>query len=139
MAGAEHGGAPEQRRPRTRDAPATPEAPASESRERAPGPVRPPRGQGAGSDPSADAERSWAQAGDAQPPSWAQQPAPRSPQDTGSVPAPVPARGASPVHSGGDIPAQDDDDLENSTTVGQSVIESVLGGKVIEIDDPTQR
>jgi DNA polymerase-3 subunit gamma/tau len=36
------------------------------------------------------------------------------------------------------VPSSDDDDLEGSTTVGQPVIESVLGGKVIAIDDASQ-
>jgi len=37
-----------------------------------------------------------------------------------------------------DVPSSDDDDLEGSTTVGQPVIESVLGGRVIAVDDGSQ-
>ncbi|MGB3592923.1 MAG: hypothetical protein WA994_02005, partial [Ornithinimicrobium sp.] len=85
-------------------------------------------------------ERSWSQTGDVGPPAWAQAVSPaQGAQEAPPVAAAEAVAGAPSGRSGGDIPAQDDDDLENSTTVGQSVIESVLGGKVISIDDPTQR
>ncbi|MGB7448205.1 MAG: DNA polymerase III subunit gamma and tau [Ornithinimicrobium sp.] len=48
---------------------------------------------------------------------------------------PSPASAPASTASTDDVPSSDDDDLEGSTTVGQPVIESVLGGKVIAIDD----
>ncbi|MGB3184376.1 MAG: hypothetical protein WBB15_00765, partial [Ornithinimicrobium sp.] len=54
----------------------------------------------------------------------------------GAEPGAVPVARAA---GSGDIPARDDDNLEKSTTVGQPVIESVLGGKVIAIDDEPRR
>ncbi|USQ76637.1 DNA polymerase III subunit gamma and tau [Ornithinimicrobium cryptoxanthini] len=40
-----------------------------------------------------------------------------------------------PRRPGGDIPREDDEDLESSGAVGLPVIESVLGGTVIAVDD----
>ncbi len=90
---------------------------------------------------SRDGGAAWGQGASSQAPSWAHS-SDETPSNASSRtgpshgPAPV---SSSPPRPGGDIPAQDDDDLENSTTVGQSVIESVLGGTVIAIDDPSQR
>ncbi|MGC1206367.1 MAG: DNA polymerase III subunit gamma/tau, partial [Ornithinimicrobium sp.] len=134
VTGSDHDAGPEQRRPRTRHQP-TPEESAVATPDTAPA-ANSTRRQASGASSSAEAAPSWANAGEAQPPSWAQQrPVAPSPEKA-AAPAPT---GRSTGHTGGDVPAQDDDDLENSTTVGQSVIESVLGGKVIAIDDPTQR
>ena len=43
--------------------------------------------------------------------------------------------GAAGAGQGGDAPSDDDDDLASSGAVGQPVIESVLGGTVIAIND----
>ncbi|MGB3859913.1 MAG: DNA polymerase III subunit gamma and tau [Ornithinimicrobium sp.] len=144
VSGANDGAGPAQRRPRTRNEPATEPAAgsalAAEDRDRGPAHERSSRGQRGGSVPSAGQERSWSQTGDVGPPAWAQAVSPaQGAQEAPPVAAAEAVAGAPSGRSGGDIPAQDDDDLENSTTVGQSVIESVLGGKVISIDDPTQR
>ncbi len=86
--------------------------------------------------PGRDESAAWGQGATSQAPPWAQgsAEAPFSGPHQPAAPAPM-----APTRPSGDIPAQDDDDLENSTTVGQSVIESVLGGTVIAIDDPSQR
>jgi len=107
------------------------------------GQVRAPRTPQAHGNPPAEPPRSgrdesaaWGQGVTSQAPSWAQ----GSSEPPGSGPTPAdPTSPIAPQRPGGDIPARDDDDLENSTTVGQSVIESVLGGTVIAIDDPSQR
>lgn len=129
------GSTPDQpRRGRTRSA----EAPAPSS-EPAP-PAREPRRQRGGS-PQPPPDRGWEHTGTANAPAWAQptgepaDPAPRTGAPSrghrdGSTGSEAPSAGPA-----GDIPSQDDDNLENSTTVGQPVIESVLGGKVIAIDD----
>jgi DNA polymerase-3 subunit gamma/tau len=57
----------------------------------------------------------------------------------GAAPRPAQQEPNSPAAAGSpDAPSSDDDDLEGSTTVGQPVIESVLGGRVIAIDDGPQ-
>ncbi|MGB3763159.1 MAG: DNA polymerase III subunit gamma and tau, partial [Ornithinimicrobium sp.] len=143
VSGANDAGGPAQRRPRTRNEtasePVAGSAVAVEERDRTPGQGRSPRSQRGGSGPSARQDQAWSQTSDAEPPPWAQQAHAQRAQDTAPVGATQAPAGAGSGRSGGDIPAQDDDDLENSTTVGQSVIESVLGGKVIAVDDPTQR
>jgi DNA polymerase-3 subunit gamma/tau len=54
-------------------------------------------------------------------------------QPAGRVAAPGP-------QVGGDAPSADDEDLTSSGAVGQPVIETVLGGTVIAInDDPVAR
>jgi len=83
-----------------------------------------------------DESAAWGQGTSSQAPSWAQSSSEQP--DTGPSQTVTSSSIAAP-RPGGNIPAQDDDDLENSTTVGQSVIESVLGGTVIAIDDPSQR
>ncbi|MGB5936231.1 MAG: hypothetical protein WBG76_10230, partial [Ornithinimicrobium sp.] len=77
-------------------------------------------------------DRGWEQSGKDEAPPWAR------PEDHSSVARPGAATSAG-VAGSGDIPAKDDDNLEKSTTVGQPVIESVLGGKVIAIDDEPRR
>ncbi|WP_109470986.1 DNA polymerase III subunit gamma and tau [Ornithinimicrobium cavernae] len=53
-----------------------------------------------------------------------------------SAPAPAPEAAPAPVRRpGGDVPRDDDEDLESSGAVGLPVIESVLGGTVIAVDD----
>ena len=60
-----------------------------------------------------------------------------SPGETAQEPSRSPA--ASPPTTerqpGGDVPRDDDEDLESSGSVGLPVIESVLGGTVISVDD----
>ncbi|WP_298748297.1 DNA polymerase III subunit gamma and tau [uncultured Serinicoccus sp.] len=64
-------------------------------------------------------------------PAWATgaEPAPDGPPATGDRPATAPA------HPADADPSDDDEDLATSGTVGQPVIESVLGGTVIAIND----
>ncbi|HKJ12346.1 MAG TPA: DNA polymerase III subunit gamma and tau [Ornithinimicrobium sp.] len=67
---------------------------------------------------------------------------PRQPRRRRSDAAPGPATdepGAVAPARAADVPSADDDDLDGATTVGQPVIESVLGGRVIAIDDGSQR
>ncbi len=85
-----------------------------------------------------DENAAWGQGSTSQALSWAQGSG-QAQVATEQLPQPATPAPIAPTRPGGDIPAQDDDDLENSTTVGQSVIESVLGGTVIAIDDPYQR
>ncbi len=74
-------------------------------------------------------------------PEWAAAsdlPVGRSRSKAAADPSPVDAasRGdATPPRRGGDEPSRDDEDLESSGAVGQPVIESVLGGTVISVDD----
>nr|WP_281497221.1 DNA polymerase III subunit gamma and tau [Ornithinimicrobium sp. F0845] len=64
------------------------------------------------------------------------QPSP-TPAESRSTPAPASAPKPAP-QPGGDVPRDDDEDLESSGAVGLPVIESVLGGTVIAVeDDPT--
>ncbi len=115
VAGAD--GEPEPRRPRTRaQTPVEPESHPVQASAARPSTAR--EESAVGQDPPASA--SWSQSTRTKPPAWA--------AGTDHVPA-----------KKEDVPAKDDDNLENSTTVGQPVIESVLGGTVISIDDDSQR
>ncbi len=58
------------------------------------------------------------------------QQAPGGTTQTGPAPAMEPPRAP-----GGDVPGDDDEDLESSGAVGLPVIESILGGTVIAVDD----
>ncbi|MGB3829658.1 MAG: hypothetical protein WA962_12865, partial [Ornithinimicrobium sp.] len=135
VAGSDHGGAHEPRRPRTRSAPDDPRTGTDQGPAAATS--RSARDRPSAASPRSAAEPDWGHGTTEQPPPWAQQPQGGEPPPSGPVRASTQADPS--AGRGGDIPSQDDDDLENSTTVGQSVIESVLGGKVISIDDPAQR
>ncbi|MGB5953008.1 MAG: DNA polymerase III subunit gamma and tau [Ornithinimicrobium sp.] len=94
--------------------------------------------------PAPAAERGGEQTGGHQAPPWAR-PADdaavseRGPGNHSARSSRTPEESSTPAAGNagvaGDIPAKDDDNVETSTTVGQPVIESVLGGKVIAIDD----
>lgn len=105
---------------------------------------------GAGGAPGAAAGPDWAEqsrrtsapdwlSGDAEP----TQAAPARPvsssapssETPAAAPAPFPTRPVATRSKGGDEPSDDDEDLASSGAVGQSVIENVLGGTVIEIND----
>jgi len=75
--------------------------------------------------PSAGGPEWSAQAGTA-PPAWATE------GPSGGAPPKEPA-------AGDDEPSRDDEDLESSGAVGQPVVESVLGGTVIRVDDELNR
>ncbi len=130
------------RRPRTRSA-----EPADRSDAQGPAPDGSRQGAAGSARP---ADRGWESGGSTEAPPWARA------EDHSSVPSGGRNRGLKPHGSGspgvesgavasasaagfGDIPAKDDANLEKSTTVGQPVIESVLGGKVIAIDDEPRR
>lgn len=85
----------------------------------------------------------WSEAAREAPPAWATQPAGTAPAGAPSPPvsaAPAAAATAEAAPSraevpGGDVPREDDEDLESSGAVGPGVIESILGGTVIAVDD----
>lgn len=102
------------------DAPQASPGPGRGGPSHAPGPGKP------GSDtPSAGGPDWSAQAGSA-PPAWATE------EQAGGVPRREP-----PPRD--DEPSHDDEDLESSGAVGQPVVESVLGGTVIRVDDELNR
>ncbi|WP_122263569.1 DNA polymerase III subunit gamma and tau [Ornithinimicrobium cerasi] len=71
-------------------------------------------------------------------PGWATGPASAVPGPAGPAPASAPAAETSQDvrrGAGGDAPSVDDEDLASSGAVGQPVIETVLGGTVIAIND----
>lgn len=76
----------------------------------------------------ASPEPEWGRAGSGGAPDWATgagvSPRPAKPPTAAATPTPTAA-----------TPSADDEDLETSASVGQPVIESVLGGTVIAIDD----
>ena len=84
--------------------------------------------------PGAGGASGWAGApGPGGAPAWATAPAPED-----VAPAEPVGQGARPGGAdagGGDAPSVDDEDLDGSGAVGQPVIESVLGGRVIAIND----
>lgn len=57
--------------------------------------------------------------------------APHTPSASDPTPAQAPAQGQP---DWADAPSEDDEDLASSGTVGQPVIEQVLGGTVIEVN-----
>jgi DNA polymerase-3 subunit gamma/tau len=91
---------------------------------------RPPEGAG---------QADWSRPG-ASAPAWATEeptPGPERASSTEDRPAgQQPAAARSPR---GDMPSTDDEDLESSGAVGQPVVESVLGGTVIAVDDDPSR
>ncbi|USQ79661.1 DNA polymerase III subunit gamma and tau [Ornithinimicrobium faecis] len=102
----------------------------------------PSRAASAGAPPAQE----WAESAREAPPAWvteapveAPAPAPTSPEPSRTAPNPVPPApepAPEPVRRpGGDVPREDDEDLESSGAVGLPVIESVLGGTVISVDD----
>ncbi|WP_114907430.1 DNA polymerase III subunit gamma and tau [Ornithinimicrobium murale] len=116
---------------------------------------RSPGGSPAGAPPAQE----WAESAREAPPPWATEPvaetpepeqAPQAPgserarpaqgvpahQQAGAAEQADPERAPDPVRQpGGDVPREDDEDLESSGAVGLPVIESVLGGTVISVDD----
>jgi DNA polymerase-3 subunit gamma/tau len=80
----------------------------------------------------------WSEAARDAPPDWATgagdpEAAPPT-QQKAATPDPQPPERPT-GRSGGDLPRDDDEDLESSGTVGLPVIEKVLGGTVIAVDD----
>ncbi|CAN5449323.1 DNA polymerase III subunits gamma/tau [soil metagenome] len=83
----------------------------------------------------------WEQADSSGAPAWARPADGAANMSQSAAQADSRPSGSTPAVSdaAGDIPAKDDDSLEKSITVGQPVIESVLGGKVIAINDEPRR
>lgn len=87
-----------------------------------------------------DAGPDWAQtARSSAAPSWATDAADPASAGVPTTPSPTATSPSAPVAArpepGSDVPSDDDEDLTTSGAVGQPVIENVLGGTVIEIND----